>query len=120
MSFHSSPGHFQLTCNFGVVTALQKQFDDLLFAWAQPNSLFLHRFPLFFGICTAYAPKIGRAESFQFHSIHIAIFDQKPSVTLEHHFPQALAGAEAVLGEGQTTSKELTRQASAATGAPKR
>jgi hypothetical protein len=50
MSFHGSPGHFQLTCNFGVVTALQKQLDDLLFAWAQPNSLFLHRSPLFFGI----------------------------------------------------------------------
>jgi hypothetical protein len=50
MGFHGSPGHLQLTCNFGIVTTLQKQLDDLLFAWAQPNSLFLHRFPLFFGI----------------------------------------------------------------------
>jgi hypothetical protein len=48
MGFHGSPGHLQLTCNFGIVTALQKQLDDLLFAWAQPNSLLLHRFPLFF------------------------------------------------------------------------
>jgi hypothetical protein len=45
MGFHGSPGHLQLTCDFGIVTALQKQLDDLLFAWAQPNSLFLHRFP---------------------------------------------------------------------------
>ena len=32
MSLHSSAGHFELTRNFGIVTALQKQFDDLLFA----------------------------------------------------------------------------------------
>jgi hypothetical protein len=33
---------------FGVVTPLQKQFYDLLFAWTQPNGLFLHPFPLSF------------------------------------------------------------------------
>src|ERR1700686_1644221 len=97
MSFHGSPRHFQLSCNFRVVTTLQKQLDDLLFAWTQPNSLFVHRFPLFFWYCTAYAPKISRAESFQLHSIHVAIFGQKLSVTLEHHFPQALGDAEPVL-----------------------
>jgi hypothetical protein len=32
MSLHGAPCHFQLTGNFGVVAALQKQLDDLLFA----------------------------------------------------------------------------------------
>jgi hypothetical protein len=47
MSFHRSPRHLQLAGNFSVVTTLQKQLDDLLFTWAQPNRLFLHRFPPF-------------------------------------------------------------------------
>jgi hypothetical protein len=42
MSFHSTPRHLQLICYFGVVTPLQKQVDDLLFAWTEPNSLLLH------------------------------------------------------------------------------
>jgi hypothetical protein len=40
--FHSSARHVELTCNLGIVTTLQKQFYDLLFAWTQPNGLFLH------------------------------------------------------------------------------
>jgi len=32
MSFHSPARHFELCSNLGVVAALQKQFDDLLFA----------------------------------------------------------------------------------------
>jgi hypothetical protein len=32
VSFHGSTSHFELAGNFGVVTALQKQFDNLLFA----------------------------------------------------------------------------------------
>ena len=32
MSLHGSASHFELARNFGVITALQKQFDDLLFA----------------------------------------------------------------------------------------
>lgn len=32
MSFDSSAGHLQLTGNLGIVTALQQQLDDLLFA----------------------------------------------------------------------------------------
>jgi hypothetical protein len=31
MSLHGSARHFELAGNFGVVTALQKQFNDLLF-----------------------------------------------------------------------------------------
>jgi len=32
MSFHGSARHLELAGNLGIVTALQKQFDDLLFA----------------------------------------------------------------------------------------
>jgi hypothetical protein len=32
MSFHGSARHLQLAGDFGIVTALQKQFDDFLFA----------------------------------------------------------------------------------------
>jgi hypothetical protein len=32
MSLHSSARHLELAGDLGVVTALQKQFDDLLFA----------------------------------------------------------------------------------------
>ncbi len=47
MSFNGSPCHLQLACNFCIIATLQKQLDNLLFAWAQPNRLFLHRFPPF-------------------------------------------------------------------------
>jgi hypothetical protein len=32
MSFYGSSGHLELFGDFGVVAALQKQFDDLLFS----------------------------------------------------------------------------------------
>jgi hypothetical protein len=32
MSLHGSARHLELAGNLGIVTALQKQFDDLLFA----------------------------------------------------------------------------------------
>jgi len=34
MSFHGAPGHFELSGNLCVVTSLQQQFYDLLFARA--------------------------------------------------------------------------------------
>jgi hypothetical protein len=46
MRFHSAPRHVELSRNFGVVTTLQKQFDNLLFAWTEPNSLIHHSIPL--------------------------------------------------------------------------
>jgi hypothetical protein len=46
MSLHGSARHLELAGNFGVVTALQKQFNDLLFAGAQPNGLRRHHCPL--------------------------------------------------------------------------
>jgi hypothetical protein len=42
MSFHGSACHFELAGNFGVVTALQEQFDDLLFAGPQANGRIPH------------------------------------------------------------------------------
>jgi hypothetical protein len=47
MGFHSSPRHLELSGNLGVITTLQKQFYDLLFARTQPNSLLHHPIPLF-------------------------------------------------------------------------
>jgi hypothetical protein len=44
MSLHGSARHLELAGNFGIVTALQKQFDDLLFARSKPYGL-LHRYP---------------------------------------------------------------------------
>jgi len=42
MGFHGSPCHFQLGGDLGVITALQKQLNDLLLPWAEPNGLLLH------------------------------------------------------------------------------
>jgi len=42
MSLHGSSCHVELRGNLGVVAALQEQFNDLLFAWTEPNSRFLH------------------------------------------------------------------------------
>ena len=42
MSFHGSPCHIELGGNFGVVAALQKQVNDLLLAWTEPNGLLFH------------------------------------------------------------------------------
>lgn len=46
MSLHGSARHVELAGDLGIVTALQKQFDDLLFARSQPNGLLHHHFPL--------------------------------------------------------------------------
>jgi hypothetical protein len=65
MCFHSSARHLELTRNFGIVTTLQEQFYDLLFARTQPNGLFLHQFPLNSGIPDRHgAHECGAAETF--------------------------------------------------------
>jgi len=56
VSLHGSPRHLELTGNLGIVTPLQKQFDNLLFARTEPNSLLLHPIPLCFTSCIARAP----------------------------------------------------------------
>lgn len=60
MGFHGSPRHIELSGDFGVVTALQKQFDNLLFARAEPNSLLLHPIlPFVFWIALRPAKLLG-------------------------------------------------------------
>ena len=63
MSFYGSPRHLQLAGNLSIITTLQKQLDDLLLAWSQPNGLFLHSVPPFFCIAVHMTPRA--AESFQ-------------------------------------------------------
>jgi hypothetical protein len=46
MSLYGSPRHIELAGNLGVVTTLQKQLNDLLFARTEPNGLLLHFYPL--------------------------------------------------------------------------
>jgi hypothetical protein len=95
MSFHGAPRHLQLTGNLGVVTTLQKQFDDLLFARTEPNSLLLHPIPLF-GI--ALPPELVQDGIRSiFHSTHIATLRGILSVTSEQSFPQAFAGIDVTL-----------------------
>jgi hypothetical protein len=45
MCLYRSTRHLELAGDFGVVAALQKQFDDLLFARSQPNGLLVHHYP---------------------------------------------------------------------------
>jgi hypothetical protein len=74
---------------------LQKQFDDLLFARTEPNSLLLHPIPLF-GI--ALPPHVGAGWNRSiFHSTHIATLSGLLSVTSEQSFPQAFAGIDFTL-----------------------
>jgi len=51
MSLHGTPSHVELAGDLGIVASLQKQFDNLLFARPQPNSLILHQLPLFVVLC---------------------------------------------------------------------
>lgn len=47
MGLDSTPGHIELAGDFGVVTSLQEQFDDLLLSGTQPNGVLLHQTPSF-------------------------------------------------------------------------
>jgi len=42
MCLHRSPSHFELARDFIIVTALQEQLDDLLFALPQADRPFAH------------------------------------------------------------------------------
>jgi hypothetical protein len=46
MSLHGPARHLELAGDFGVVTALQEQFDYLLFPRSEPNGLLRHYYPL--------------------------------------------------------------------------
>ena len=45
MGFDRPASHLKLARDLGIVAALQKQFDNLLFAWPQPDRLILHCIP---------------------------------------------------------------------------
>jgi hypothetical protein len=54
MCFDGSSRHLQLAGDFGIITALQKQFDDLLFTRTEPNGLLLHSYlPLWISFALA-------------------------------------------------------------------
>jgi hypothetical protein len=53
MSLHGPTRHLELARNLGVVTALQEQFDNLLFARSKPNGLLRHHCPHGFGLAPA-------------------------------------------------------------------
>jgi len=64
MSFYGPSRHLQLAGDFRIITTLQKQFDNLLFARAKPNSLFVHRFPPFFFLSLIAIAHWGRSLPF--------------------------------------------------------
>ena len=45
MGFYGSPCHFESGGDFGVVTTLQKQFNNLLFPRTEPNGVLPHLVP---------------------------------------------------------------------------
>jgi hypothetical protein len=76
---------------------LQKQLNDLLFARAQPNSLFFHQNPpLLLSPPPALGERLNLTDS---HSIHVATLSFNLSVTLKHPSPQPLADVAATLWE---------------------
>jgi hypothetical protein len=88
MRFHGSPRHMELAGDLGVVTTLQKQLDNLLFARTEPNSLLLHPTLQSFDM---YAPvRLAQGVSIS-HSIRVAILRQEFEVFTEQYFPQAFA-----------------------------
>ena len=45
MGLDRSPGHFELLCDFRVVTALEQQFRYLLLSGSESNRLIVHYYP---------------------------------------------------------------------------
>ncbi len=94
MSLYRSARHLELAGDFGIVTALQKQFDDLLLARSQPNGLLVHHSPLCFGFALP-VQVVGSWDVSKLGSIHNAILRRILSVTYEQPFPQALTDPSA-------------------------
>jgi hypothetical protein len=73
---YGSARHVELAGNFGIVAALQKEFDDLLFARSQPNGLLRHLCPLVLDLPPAL--KTGAAwDVSRIHSTHTATLRRK-------------------------------------------
>jgi hypothetical protein len=97
MSFDSSPRHLKLVGDLGVVTTLQKQFDDLLFARTQPNSLLLHPNPPFLTSPPLEISAWRNLSNFIAPALPFSVRDRL--MTPELHFPQAVAGIQVALRE---------------------
>jgi hypothetical protein len=90
MSLHGTPRHVQLGGDFGIVATLQKQFDNLLFARPQPNSLILHQVPLFVVYCFPWPDEQhGSFPNLIAPSLPFSV--RELGIYRETHFPQALA-----------------------------
>jgi hypothetical protein len=76
MGLHGSARHVELARNLGIVTALQKEFDDLLFARSQPNGLLRHHCPLGLDLPPALRNRCSWNVA-KIHSTHIATLRQK-------------------------------------------
>jgi len=74
MRLHRSTRHIELTCNFSVIAALQKQFDDLLFARTEPNRLLTHQISPLFKLLRSPRDEDAdnRLSICKIHSIHVA------------------------------------------------
>jgi hypothetical protein len=65
MRFYSPSRHFQLRRDFGIVTALQQQFNDLLFPRSQTDRLFPDAFALILhALLLARASTAGAGQMF--------------------------------------------------------
>jgi hypothetical protein len=94
MSLHSSTRHLELARNLGVVTALQKQFDNLLFARPKPNGLLRHHSPQDLG----FAPRARLMRSWdisRLHSIHDANLRLGRLLRTKSHFHRHLQRSQA-------------------------
>jgi hypothetical protein len=98
---HSTPRHFELAGDLGIVTALQEQFDDLLFPRPEPNGQ-LPPTPL--GL--HYVSDRNEVSLSNSHSTHNAILRRRLAVTCEQHFPQALTSRDDGFWESEKPSEK--------------
>ncbi len=117
MSFYGSPRHIELAGDLGVITSLQQQLNDLLFAGTEPNGLLLHPILLF---CLIYRTRSGAAVVLSdFNSIHVAILRFIVGYRVQDFFPQPLAGKKDTPIIGRILRKIADRWSNARKGAEK-
>src|SRR5579859_1068925 len=93
MGLHGAPGHVELCGNLGVVTTLQKQLDDLLFARTEPNGLVLHFIPpcLWISVRPLARPYFAIPRC-----IRVAIVRRNSAFSLANAFSTATCGLAAI------------------------
>jgi hypothetical protein len=115
MGFDGSARHIELAGDFGIVTALQKQFDDLPLTRSQPNGLLVHYSPSGLDLPRLYN-FVGSWDVSKLGSIHDAILRRKRSRTEEQPFPQALADSSAGFQNTDSGSQSPLRRSIPAVG----